>query len=123
MIRKTFLSALLTALVAAFAFAQEAQKSPVKVAGFLLDAMCASGIHDDEEEVKQHKVSCALMPGCAKSGYVVVAGDKSYKLDAQGNKFAAEVLKNTKTLKAVRVEVEGTIKDDTLHVDKLAEAY
>jgi hypothetical protein len=118
MIRKTFLFIIVLAL-AAFTFAQDAKKSSAKITGYLVDSMCA-GEHG-EDDAKEHAVSCALMPGCARSGFVVVAKDKHYKLDAHGNEEAAKVLNATKTKKGLKVEVEGTIEGETLHVEKLAE--
>ena len=119
MIRKFSLVAAAVALAAVFAYAQTENKS-VKVTGYVIDNMCA-GAHAAEGEAKEHTTSCALMPRCEKSGYAVVAGDKSYKLDDNGNKLAVGVLKNTHTKKGLKVEVEGTIEGDTLHADKLTE--
>ena len=119
MIRKISLLGLALALTAVFAYAQD-EKKPFKVTGYVIDNMCA-GAHAAEDEAKEHTTSCALMPRCEKSGYAVVAGDKSYKLDAQGNKLAADVLRHTHTRRGVKVEVEGTLEGDTLHADKLAE--
>jgi len=121
MIRKLPLTAALLALaLAAAAFAQ-GQKRPAKINGFLVDVMCASA-HGTDNEAKAHETSCALMPACEKSGYAVVSKDTVYKLDEQGNKLAAELLRTTKTKKGVGVTVEGTLAGDTLNVDTLAEA-
>src|SRR5947199_6018011 len=120
MIRKISLACVALALAAAFAYAKDDTKKTVKVTGYVIDNMCA-GDHASEDEAAGHSTSCALMPKCEKSGYAVVAGDKSYKLDDNGNKLAAGVLKNTHTKKGVKVEVEGTLEGDTLHADKLAE--
>ncbi|HEX3559001.1 MAG TPA: hypothetical protein VHU19_07345 [Pyrinomonadaceae bacterium] len=119
MIRKISLLALALALCAAFAYAQ-GEKKTVKVTGYVIDNMCA-GPHADEADAKDHTTSCALMPKCEKSGYAVVSGDKSYKLDDNGNKLAEQVLKSTHTRRGLKVAVEGTLEGDTLHADKLAE--
>jgi hypothetical protein len=121
MIRKASLVAVAVALAAVFAFAQEGEKKSVKVTGYVIDNMCAGAHESKEEAAKEHSTHCALMASCSKSGFAVVAGDKSYKLDEQGNKLVAEVLKGTKTKKGLKVEVEGTVEGDTLHADKLAE--
>jgi hypothetical protein len=120
MIRKVSLVAAAVALAAAFAYAQGGQKT-VKVTGYVIDNMCA-GMHDTEEEAAKHPNACALMEACEKSGFAVVAGEKTYKLDEQGNKLAADVLKSVKTKKGLKVDVEGTVEGDTLHATKLAEA-
>ena len=120
MFRKVSLVAALVALAAVFAYAQGEQKT-LKVTGYVLDHMCA-GMHGSEEEAQKHPNACALMENCQKSGFVVVAGEKTYKLDEQGNKLAAEALGAAKTKNGLKVDVEGTLDGDTLHVAKLAEA-
>ena len=119
MIRKISLLGVALALAAALAYAQ-GDKKTVKVTGYVIDNMCA-GAHASEDEAKEHTTSCALMPKCERSGFAVVSGDKSYKLDANGNKLAEQALKSTHTRRGLKVEVEGTLEGDTLHADKLAE--
>jgi long-subunit fatty acid transport protein len=121
MIRKISLVAVAVALAAVFAFAQEGGKKSVKVTGYVIDNMCA-GMHGTEDEAKKHPNSCALMASCEKSGFAVVSGDKTYKLDEQGNKLAADVLKGAKTKRGLKVDVEGTLDGDTLHAEKLTAA-
>jgi hypothetical protein len=121
MIRKASLVAVAVALAAVFALAQEGAKKPLKVTGYVIDQMCA-GMHGSEEEAKKHPNGCALMPACEKSGFAVVAGEKTYKLDEQGNKLAAEALKAARTKKGLKVDVEGTVEGDTLHAATLVEA-
>jgi hypothetical protein len=119
MIRKISFVAIILALAAVFAYAQD-EKKAVHVTGYIMDNACAE-MHGTPEEAKAHKTSCALMPGCQKSGFAVVSGDKSYKLDENGNKLATAMLKSTKTKQGVRVAVDGTLEGDTLHAEKLAE--
>ncbi len=120
MFRKISLAAAAVALAAAFTYAQEGADKTVKVTGYVIDHMCAA-MHGTEAEAKNHPNACALMPACEKSGFAVVANDKTYKLDEQGNKLAAEALKAAKTQKGLKVEVEGTLEGDTLHAAKLSE--
>ncbi len=120
MFRKVSLAAAAVALAAVFVYAQGEQKT-VKVTGYVIDNMCA-GMHGSEDEAKKHPNSCALMESCQKSGFAVVAGEKTYKLDAEGNRLAAEALKGAKTKRGLKVDVEGTLEGDTLHAEKLAEA-
>ena len=119
MIRKISLLGLALALAAVFAYAQD-EKKTVKVTGYVVDNMCA-GMHGTEDEAKNHPNACALMPNCEKSGFAVVSGDKTYKLDDNGNKLAAEALKGARAKRGLKVEVEGTLEGDTLHADKLTE--
>jgi hypothetical protein len=118
MIRKVF--ALTTiVLLAGVLFAQD---KTVTITGNLMDNACAESAKDLAAKAKSHSTSCALMDGCEKSGYAVYATDnKLYKLDDKGNDLAADVLKNTKTAKGVKVSVEGTLNGDTIKVTKLTE--
>lgn len=120
MIRKVSLVAAAVVMAAAFAYAQ-GEKKPMKVTGYIIDGMCAD-MHGSEDEAKNHPNACALMESCRKSGYAVVTKEKTYKLDAQGNKLAAEALEAAKTKRGLRVDVEGTLDGDTLRAEKLAEA-
>jgi hypothetical protein len=119
MIRKSLIIAAVLSLAAAFAYAQEAAKT--KVTGYVIDNMCA-GDHAAEEEAKDHGTACSLMPACRKSGYRIVAGEKSYKLDERGNMLASELLNKTQTKKGLKVDAEGTLEGDTLQVARLAES-
>jgi hypothetical protein len=96
----------------------------VKLTGYLLDNNCSAGhVNDPDfaEQAAKHPTSCAKMENCEKAGYAVYADKKLYKLDTAGNDQAAEVFKNTKATKGVKVKVEGTIEGDTLHVTKMTE--
>ncbi len=119
MIRKISLLAAVLALAAASAVHAQGEKKAAKITGFLIDNMCAA---PSDKDAKAHAVSCAKMAACEKSGFAVVAGEKTYKLDEQGNKLAAEALKAAKTKKGLKVDVEGTLEGDTLHAATLAEA-
>lgn len=119
MIRKSLIIAAVLSLVAGLAYAQEAAKT--KVTGYVIDNMCAAGGHGSES-AEDHGTACALMPGCRKSGYTIVSGEKSYKLDERGNMLASELLNSTKTKKGLKVDAEGTLEGDTLQVARLAEA-
>jgi hypothetical protein len=120
MFRKVSLVAAAVAMAAVFAYAQGEQKT-LKVTGYVIDNMCAE-MHGTEEEAAKHPNGCGLMESCQKSGYSVIAGAKTYKLDAEGNKLAAEALNAAKSKKGLKVDVEGAVEGDTLHVAKLAEA-
>lgn len=121
MFRKVSLVAAAVALAASFALAQGGEKKTTKFTGYVVDVMCA-GMHGSEEEAKKHPNACSLMPACEKTGFALVVGEKTYKLDGQGNKLAAEALKAAKTRKGLKVDVEGTLEGETLHATSLAEA-
>ena len=121
MTRKSLVIAL-TILFAVVLYAKDNKE--VKLTGFLLDNNCTSGHETDKdfaEQAAKHPTSCAKMDACEKAGYAIYAGGKLYKLDDAGNDKAAEVLKNTKSTKGVKVAVEGTVDGDTLKVTKLTE--
>ena len=62
------------------------------------------------------------MDNCEKSGYSVVTDDnKRYKLNEKGEGMAAELLKNTKSTKGVKVSLEGNYNGTEVDVTKLAE--
>ncbi len=119
MIRKVF-ALTIVALMAGVLFAQEPKT--VTITGNLIDNACAESAKDLDTKAKNHSTSCAMMDGCEKSGYAVYASDKKlYKLDDKGNDSAADLLKNTKTKKGVKVSVEGTLDGNTIKVTKLTE--
>lgn len=113
----------LVLLLASVAVAARDSKS-VKLTGYIIDNACAAGRAAGDnaaEKVKNHTVKCAQMPKCAESGYALYADGKLYKLDAEGNKKAAELLKNTKVEKGMQVAIEGTVEGDTLTVTTISE--
>jgi hypothetical protein len=122
MTRKILFTAVVL-MLAGIAVAARDSKS-VKLKGYIIDNACAAGRATGDnaaEKVKSHTVKCALMPKCAESGYALYADGKLYKLDAEGNKKAAELLKNTKVEKGMQVAVEGTLDGETLTVTSISE--
>jgi hypothetical protein len=119
--RKVFALGLI--LTAAFVLYAQGDKT-VKLSGYLIDNACSASHAKDAdlaERVKKHKKSCALMPSCEGSGFAVFADGKLYKLDDAGNKSAAELLKATDTAMGVKVDIEGTVDGETVHVTKITE--
>jgi hypothetical protein len=115
---------LVVILSLAFAAMLYAQSSTaIKVSGYLIDNACADGAKGElSTRAKGHSVSCALMDNCEKSGYSVVTDDnKRYKLNEKGEGMAAELLKNTKSTKGVKVALEGNSNGDVVDVTKLTE--
>jgi hypothetical protein len=112
----------LVLLLAGVALAMEGKS--VKLTGYVIDNACAAGRATGEnaaEKVKNHTVKCAQMAKCAESGYALFADGKLYKLDAEGNKKAAEAFKSTKLERGLQVEVEGTLDGETLTVKSIKE--
>ena len=95
----------------------------IKVTGYLIDNACADSAKDLGAKAKTHSTSCALMDSCETSGYSVVTDDnKRYELTSSGNDKVAELLKNSKTQKGVKVVVEGDYDGSKLDVKTLTEA-
>lgn len=82
------------------------EKKSTTVSGVLIDTKCGAG--KNEEAAAKHAKACCI--SCEKSGYEVVAGEKTYKFDDNGNKLAKEYL--AKDESQTKVVVEGTVKDD-----------
>lgn len=121
MIRKVFPLVVVLALMAGALIAQD---KTVTLTGYLTDNACAASHVADKTLstwVKTHGTSCAGMESCEKSGYAVVADDKLYKFDDNGNNSVADLLKNTKSKKGLHIKVEGTVDGDTIKVTKLTE--
>jgi hypothetical protein len=120
MIKK--LSAIVLALAFAVVLYAQGAKS-IKVTGYLIDNACADSAKDLGARAKTHSTSCALMDSCETSGYSVVTDDnKRYPLTDAGNDKAAELLKNSKTQKGVKVVAEGEYDGTKLDVKTLTEA-
>ena len=118
---RKLLVVILSLAFAAMLYAQDS--TAIKVSGYLIDNACADSAKGElSTRAKGHTVSCALMDGCEKSGYSVVTDDnKRYKLNEKGESMAAELLKNTKSTKGVRVALEGNSSGDVVDVTKLTE--
>ena len=118
--RKLFV-VILSLAFAAMLYAQDSKA--IKVTGYLIDNACADSAKGElGARAKGHSVSCALMDNCEKSGYSVVTDDnKRYKLNEKGEGMAAELLKNTKSTKGVKVSLEGNYNGTEVDVTKLAE--
>jgi hypothetical protein len=118
---RKLLVVILSLAFAAMLYAQDSKA--IKVTGFLIDNSCADSAKGElGTRAKGHSVSCALMDSCEKSGYSVVTDDnKRYRLNEKGEGMAAELLKNTKSTKGVKVALEGNSNGDVVDVTKLTE--
>lgn len=102
--------------------------SQTKVQGVLIDKQCSSkaetrvapgpriegGMLVAYTETRQ----CALMPACQRSGYGVFTYDsnKFLAFDAEGNRKALAIFKDSKKEDDFRVEVTGEIQGDRMKV-------
>src|SRR3954471_24725219 len=94
-----------------------ADKDAQKLSGVLIDAKCGKG--KSEEKAAGHPQACTMK--CCKGGeaLTLVSGDKVYKLDDASATKAQEYLGSEKGEGATRVNVEGTVKDDTLTITSI----
>ena len=84
----------------------------------MVDTMCALKVKADPDK---HTRECALQ--CAKGGFGIVAADGTYlKFDKAGNEQATALLKASKSVDHIRVNVTGTRKGDTIEVSSLQAA-
>jgi hypothetical protein len=88
-----------------------------KITGVLIDQKCGKNQlskEDPEAAAAKHPKACAAKEDCAKTGYMVISGKKSYKLDEEGAKKAKEYL--AKEDSKTKVVIEGTKDGETLKV-------
>ena len=92
---------------------QDKAKAPAaasKWTGTISDAMCGKS-HGDKGGTMQKDHDCAVK--CAKNGsYVFVSGDKIYKIADQKSK-------DLETHAGHKIEVEGSMKGDTITISKI----
>jgi hypothetical protein len=93
-----------------FAAAQDkAKAAPEKWTGKISDAMCGKS-HGANGGTPQKDHDCTLK--CKGEGYVFVVGDKIYKI-------ADQKMKELEMHAGHKVEIEGTMKGDTITVSKV----
>ncbi len=108
--------AIVTLLVSALGTAALAGEGEKTWNGYLIDKMCGA----KPERAANHSKSCTEK--CAGSGLGVVADGKFIAFDEKGNQLGADLLKNSKQSKGVKIVVEGTQDGDILKVKSLKEA-
>lgn len=119
--KKMVLAAMVLCFASTLVFAQETAAPVVStsaaamtISGVIIDNQCA-GTQTPEalgDFVKTHTKQCALMPGCAASGYAIYADGKLTKFDAASNKKIEGFLKKEDSKLNVKVRV--TEKDGVL---------
>lgn len=89
--------------------------------GILIDKHCF-GMKEPPKDTKM----CLMMKSCGESGYGVAIKQKDntykfYKFDAQGQKFAMEILKSTKKDKNITILVKGVVDGENIGVSDIVE--
>ena len=98
-----------------------AQPGSQKVAGYLVDGICASNHYTEPNYGANHEKSCSLMEGCIKSGYALITEDRRVlKFDTSGNEKALTLIKATDKAKDWKVVVSGKVDGQTIAVESIA---
>jgi len=81
--------------------------------GTIVDVMCKG------KDLSSHTAKCAVMPGCAKSGFgVVLADGKFLKFDESGNAMALKRLKSPNSKeKDLKAKVTGSLDGEVIKVE------
>lgn len=110
--KKLALLLVLALALGTLALAGEGQKT---WNGYLIDKMCGA----KPERAANHSKSCTEK--CAGSGLGVVTEGKFLAFDEKGNQLGADLLKNSKQTKGIKVTVDGKLDGETLQVTSLKE--
>ncbi|HEY7404023.1 MAG TPA: hypothetical protein VIB39_10910 [Candidatus Angelobacter sp.] len=109
---------LILVLFAALAVSSFAADTVVK--GYLVDLACAAEEGQKPGFGAKHTKDCLQMEDCAKSGYGILTDDKKViKFDQASNAQAKKFIDDLKKTKDIRVNVTGTVKGDTIAVNKI----
>ncbi len=89
-----------------------------EVEGFLVDKACSARIvKGGQKAATSHNKDCALMDGCAQSGFGVVTADNRFlAFDKEGSKKAAAALEASNKSDNLRVKVSGDVTGDAIKV-------
>ncbi len=95
------------------------------IMGILIDKNCSNKALKDQDpyaNAGKHSRTCALLGGCANSGYGVITQDgKFLKFDARGDEQAKALLEKSERKSNLTVSVEGALKGDVLEVKSIKE--
>jgi hypothetical protein len=92
--------------------------------GYLVDADCAKTMVTKDnpmEKAAAHTRECALMEGCAASGYGIVTEGKFLKFDVKGSRRAKELIEKSSRKDHLYSEVRGVKKGDGVTVTSIKE--
>ena len=112
--KNVLISLLCAGLIAGIASAAE-------VKGVLMDKMCsAKAVSEGQKAATEHERSCALTPGCQKSGFGVFTADNKFlTFDDAGNAQALKALQASKKKDELKVTVNGDVQGDKIKVASL----
>jgi len=108
------------ALILFAAMAVSAFAADTTVKGYLVDRACAKEEGSKPDFGAKHTKDCLQMADCVKAGYGVLTDDKKViKFDNAGNEQAKKFIADLKKDKDIKVAVTGTLKGDTITVNKI----
>ncbi|MGH9721448.1 MAG: hypothetical protein ACRD8O_14660 [Bryobacteraceae bacterium] len=89
--------------------------------GFLVDKACSDkAVKDGYKVAGAHSKDCALMDGCADSGFGILTADNRYLLfDTAGSKKAVAAIKASSKKDNFKVKVSGKVDGSTIKVSKI----
>ncbi len=92
--------------------------------GYIVDKACSARVSkkdDPQAAAAGHTKNCALMEGCAKSGYGVFVDGKYYEFDEKGTTMAKAALEKSSKEKGAMFKVVGTVSDSKMTVESITE--
>lgn len=121
---KKLISSLMT-LVFALSLAVMANgQGSVTLTGHIVDKACSARVakkDNPQEAAAGHTKNCALMEGCAKSGFGIFADGKYVEFDEKGTAMAKAALEKSSKDKGATFKVTGKMMDGKLAVESLSE--
>ncbi len=125
MLKKNLSLVIALAIVMSFAIVALAQGGKQTMVGYVVDKACSARVSKKEnvqEAASAHTKGCALMEGCAKSGYGVFVDGKYYEFDDKGTEMAKAAIEKTSKTTGLKFKVVGTMKDGKVAVESITEA-
>lgn len=102
-----------------------AQGGKQTMVGYVVDKACSARVakkDNPQEAAAAHTKGCALMEGCAKSGYGIFVDGKYYEFDEKGTAMARAAIEKSSKTAGLKFKVVGTMKDGKVAVESIAEA-
>ncbi len=96
----------------------------VTLTGHIVDKACSARFtsKDNPQQASAgHTKNCALMDGCAKSGFGIFADGKYVEFDEKGTAMAKAALEKSTKDKGATFKVTGKMMDGKLAVESVSE--
>jgi hypothetical protein len=108
-------------LTASSGFSKGAKSASTSWKGYLIDLTCARERKAEEKDLGQkHTKKCMQMPICDRGGFgLLTAANDVLVFDEDSNQKVRTLLKQTTQESDLRVVVQGTMANDTLHIKNI----